>query len=455
MRKILTILAREYWQQVKNWGFLLMLLTPVTLALFALFFGGIAFFAGGGTHLMREWKSRSTEKTGPAEMPASEVVGIIDRAKILKVEEVEKIRPSYVKIIFFKDEEGARELLRKSSLDSLYIIPEDYPNSAVVECYLPPKEKSEEKPEVSLWREIEKELESSFAPCSHSEVVAHLLVFSLTRDLKDSTIRNRILHPMDLKTQTLESVPKSKEEDANGFTKKIFQKTGSMVFAFLFSFFFFMNLLLTSSLMFHAFTQEKNSRLLEMLLSIVSPFQFVVGKLLGFLGVGFTLLAGWFLLFSPIILLSAHLTRRFFDINPFSSGDFITGLLAYILGFLFLGSQMLAIATFGETERETNQYLVWIIFPTILPFMFIQFSVLNPEGWWIRFLSYFPYSAPLGIVVRFNLHAISPGETLLCFLVLALFTTLSVWLSYKILRVNMLMYGQRFHLKTLWKSLRS
>lgn len=447
MRKILTIFAREYWREVKSGGFVFALLTPVILALFSLLFTGIAFFAGGGTTLIRTWKITTTK------MSESTFLGIIDRAKILKAGELDKIRPSSVKIFLYEDAERAKEQLQNHKLDFLYVIPEDYLINGIVECYLPPKEKYEEKLDSLWWREIEEEQESSPVSCSHSEVVEYLLVFSLTRDVKDSAIRNRILKPMDLKTRSLESMEKNEGKKGNEFTKKILQKTGSMVFTFFFSFFFFLNLIISSSLMFHAFTQEKNSRLLEMLLSIVSPFHFVVGKLLGFLGVGFTLLVGWFLLTSPILFLSAQLSHRFFEVNLFTPGIFFAGLVAYILGFLFLGSQMLAIATFGETERETNQYLVWIIFPATLPFMFLGISLINPRGWWNRFLSYFPYSAPFGILIRLSTNAMSLWETFLCFLVLSLFTALSIWFSYKILRVNMLMYGQRLTLQALWKSL--
>jgi len=424
MKKIGVVASREFWALVKTWSFFFALITPVLAGLGMAVFGGIAFLAGGGTRLIQE-----------ASRPR--IIGIVDYAGILEPKEVKTlISSSRTEIQFFPDEEKGREALKNRWLDTLYIIPKEYVESGGVDCYT--------RPTTQQTRRLEFVMEYG---CQGEDLLQRALIAGLTRNRVEEPLRKRLMEPMNLRTLSLKEPTGEKKGGMDEITKQM----SSFFISFFLALFFFMNLLMTSSFMFHGFTQEKTSRLLEILMSSVTPLELMMGKLLGYGGVGFTLIVAWGLLASPILLLFA----AFFPGEIFKPGFLLAVALFYLLGFLFLGSQMLAIATFGETERETNQYLVWIILPVTLPFMTMQFTLMYPDSGMNRFLSYFPYSAPMTMVLRMGAGAVSTLEVVLSLLVLALFSGLALWLSWKILRVNMLMYGQRLRLKAILQAFRS
>lgn len=425
MKKIFVVASREFWALVRTWSFFFALLTPVLIGLSMAVFGGIAFLAGGGTRLIQE-------------ITSPRIIGIVDHSGILLRGEIEKTASARTEMEFFSDEEKARQALKSRSLSTLYIIPKDYMESGSVDCYTPPIPIPRQK------RRLEFEVEYG---CRGEALVEKALIAGLTRGRVEESIRKRLLEPMNLRTRPEEESPGNSKEEVSEITKQ----ASSLFISFFLALFFFMNLLMTSSFMFHGFTQEKTSRLLEILLSSVTPFQLMMGKLLGYGGVGFTLIVFWGVLASPIFLLFA----AFFPGVIFKPLFLLAAALFYLLGFLFLGCQMLAIATFGETERETNQYLVWIMMPTMLPFMTMQFTLMNPDSTFNRFLSYFPYSAPMTMVLRMGVGTVSVQEISLSLLLLSIFSGTALWLSWKVLRVNTLMYGQRLRLKALLQAFRS
>ncbi|MRX65139.1 ABC transporter permease [Maribacter luteus] len=235
--------------------------------------------------------------------------------------------------------------------------------------------------------------------------------------------------------------------------------------------------------------EEKTSRIIEVIISSVKPFQLMMGKIIGTSLAGITQFAIWIVSASILLMIAFAI----FDIDPATLGDGanvpgIAGNMAspvptpnqtiqayaqelykipwamlicffvvyFILGYLIYSSIYAAIGAAVDNETDTQQFIFPIILPLMLAIYVGFFSVFsNPHGPIAVGFSLFPLTSPIVMLMRLP-GGIGEGGVpvweLVTSLILLILTFLGiVWFAAKIYRVGILMYGKKPTYKELFK----
>lgn len=228
--------------------------------------------------------------------------------------------------------------------------------------------------------------------------------------------------------------------------------------------------------------EEKTSRIIEIIVSSVKPFQIMMGKIIGLALVGLTQLLLWVILTTSIIGIvkltfneNTKLSESNFmdtsnqmipieDMSETGSSEkiwevvnsinfeviILTFAFYFIAGYLFYAALFAAIGSAVDNETDTQQFMLPITIPLILSLIMAQFVIQNPDGSVALWMSMIPFTSPIIMMVRipfgvpYEELAISMGLLILGFL----FTT---WLAARIYRIGILMYGKKVNYKELWK----
>jgi ABC-2 type transport system permease protein len=223
--------------------------------------------------------------------------------------------------------------------------------------------------------------------------------------------------------------------------------------------------------------EEKTSRIVEVIISSVKPFQLMMGKILGLAGVGLTQLGIWAVLGGGISLLvntlagrsllarmsegqqpwqgqSAELPQLDKAFDALSTVDLPLMLGAFLFYFLF-GYLMYA-ALFGavgaavDSETDTQQFMLPVTLPLMLSIALMGHVLADPYSDLAVFLSLFPLTSPVLMMVRLPFLGAS-WELALSMLLLAGSFVGTTWLAGRIYRVGILMYGKRTTYRELAK----
>ena len=228
--------------------------------------------------------------------------------------------------------------------------------------------------------------------------------------------------------------------------------------------------------------EEKNNRVVEIIISSVKPFELMMGKILGVTLVAVTQFSIWITM-SVIGALtlnsgfsamqkqipggeqSAEMIQKFdfkqtateishilLELNfPLIIFVFI---IFFLLGYIFYSSMYAAIGSAVDNETETQQFTLFAIIPLMLG-MYGSFTIMkNPEGPLGFWLSMIPFTSPVAMIARIP-FGVPAWQIALSMFLLVVSTLLMIYLAAKIYRVGILMYGNKASAKELWKWIRS
>ncbi|WP_426279014.1 ABC transporter permease [Chryseobacterium sp. S-02] len=222
--------------------------------------------------------------------------------------------------------------------------------------------------------------------------------------------------------------------------------------------------------------EEKNNRVVEIIISSVKPFELMMGKILGVTLVALTQFIVWISMsvvgalvlntgFSSmqknipggeeammskldITQIATQVSHSLLELNfPLIIFVFI---IFFLLGYVFYSSIYAAIGSAVDNETETQQFTLFAVLPLMLG-MYGSFSFINnpdgPLGFW---LSIIPFTSPVAMIARIPYGV--PAWQIALSVILLLGTTLfMIFLAGKIYRVGILMYGNKATLKEIWK----
>ncbi len=225
--------------------------------------------------------------------------------------------------------------------------------------------------------------------------------------------------------------------------------------------------------------EEKNNRVVEIIISSVKPFELMMGKILGVTMVALTQFIVWIMMsvagalvlntgFSSlqknipggneelmskldIAQIATQVSHSLLELNfPLIIFVFI---IFFLLGYMFYSSVYAAIGSAVDNETETQQFTLFAILPLTLG-MYGSISVINnpdgPVGFW---MSIIPFTSPVAMVARIP-FGVPAWEIALSIGLLLGTTIFMIFLAGKIYRVGILMYGNKATLKEIWKWIR-
>ncbi|MFC5863784.1 ABC transporter permease [Acidicapsa dinghuensis] len=201
--------------------------------------------------------------------------------------------------------------------------------------------------------------------------------------------------------------------------------------------------------------QEKTSRIFEVMLSIVKPSEMLAGKLVGVGAVGLTQILIW-VVAAALILTSSLATAYLkgdFEIH-FSWVEAIMFPVYFILGYFLYSSLFSGIAATCETEQELQMYTPLAALPVWLSFSVILVIINDPNSFWSVALSLFPPCAPIVMFLRMG-SEIPPAWQFAASIILMVISIWAIlWVSARLYRIGILMYGKRATLPEILRWLR-
>ena len=233
--------------------------------------------------------------------------------------------------------------------------------------------------------------------------------------------------------------------------------------------------------------EEKTSRIVEIIISSVKPFQLMMGKIIGIALVGLTQFVGWIILTSILYSLilvfvaggdvemmtqsqgamdSSEVQEALSNIgggkmsmeetiqSVVSEIPIVKLLLSFLFyflgGYLLYGALLAAVGSAVDSEADSQQFMMPITIPLIFSFVVAQTVMDNPDGPMAFWLSIFPLTSPIIMMVRIP-FGVETWELLLSMVLLVAGFLGATWVASKIYRTGILMYGKKVNYKELWK----
>jgi len=259
----------------------------------------------------------------------------------------------------------------------------------------------------------------------------------------DYSIVKDLIEKVDLKTIQLQKG----EEKESDFDFLYFS-------SFIFIMMLYMTILMWGIAVERSIIEEKNNRIIEVLLSSVKPFDLLGGKILGVGSVGLTQYAIWGIFG---VLLSTYGLSMGGTVAKFSAFSWVTivfFIVYYLLGFLFYSTMFAGIGAICNTDREAQQMQTPVVmalaFTIIIPMMIIQ----NPDGTFATVISMIPFFTPIVMFMRINILTPPAWQIALSILIMLGSIYIAGQISAKIFRVGILMYGKRPDVREILKWLR-
>jgi len=286
---------------------------------------------------------------------------------------------------------------------------------------------------------------SSFV-AADTEILPQFLVDQLLAGRVDPAIQNRARTPANI-------VPVTLDEKGEVDTESAFNWLGDFVVPYLFSILFIMTIFTTSGFLLQGVSTEKEGRIIEILLSSISPTQLLTGKILGLGVLGLGQMLFW--LGSAAALLSATVAIfTMAGVIKLSADTIVLALIYFVLGYLLFATLMAVAGSMGTNMRESQQIAGIFTFAAAVPFFALNLVFSNPNSPILMAISYFPLTAPVMMLIRLGFGPVPVGQVVISLVLLVAGLAFSLWAGVKVFRVGLLMYGKRPGLKDLARAFR-
>lgn len=436
MNKILLIIQREYLSRVKKKSFIVMtLLTPIVVAGF---YGLLIYFSIQGSS------------------SANNKIAVVSENKTLTEKLASTKNNSYVYVN--KSLAQMKSSLEKDGFDYILYLPDfslDTPSGIQL-------------------------LGNKQAGLSmNSKVVDDVENAIRIQKLKQSGIAqedlDKLKSSVNIDNKKIDETG-NEEDSSAGATTIIGSAAGILMFMFI---------LIYGIQVMRGVIEEKTSRIIEVMISSVKPFQLMMGKIIGIALVGLTQFVLWILLSASISTLAAKVFIDKKDLQPITASavqtktgasidkqvadndpvtyvqknianlDLTKILLVFLFffigGYLFYGALYAAIGSAVDSETETQQFIMPVMMPLTLGYVLSLSVVTNdPYGNIAFWLSMIPFTSPIAMMVRLP-YGVPDWQLALSMALLVAGFIGTVWIASRIYRVGILMYGKKTSLKEMLK----
>lgn len=235
----------------------------------------------------------------------------------------------------------------------------------------------------------------------------------------------------------------------------------STIFGFGVSFLLYMAIILYGQNILRGVLEEKTTRVAEVVVSSVSPDILLAGKVIGVGAVGLTQMAVWIgsgvLFWEQRARVFSMLGVQNFPQVAFPSVEplvLVALVLFFVLGYTFYAALFAAVGAMVGSQEEAQQASQPVLMLLVFSIIFVQPVMTNPTGQLAMTMSFLPVSAPIIMPMRMTATPVPPMEIVGSLLGVALACVAAIWLSARIYRVGLLMYGKRPSLRELARWIR-
>lgn len=433
MDKVWLVIKREYLSRVKKRSFLLAtILTPLIFpAIMGIFF----------------WIAYSESDDGQLR-----IIEVVDDNNLFFLESSGQYAFSYSDISLDEGKEMVREGKR---FGFLYIPKIELENPRGIVYYT---EKTPSMPQMgSLESSLKRRIEEQ-----------RLYESGISPDIIDAYRTKVSIQSITISEQGKETVSDTVVNYGIGFL------SGILIYVFIFVY---------GNQIMQGVIEEKSSRIIEILVSSIRPFQLMLGKIIGIGTVGLTQFLIWVFLIGAL----GSLIFGMFDIPtpqqqmaeqipagdqaiPFDNDvssiimaitgiDFIQLTLAFLFyflgGYLLYGAFFAAVGAAVDAPSEAQQFMFPITIPLLIGYMGLFIFVLNDPNSQVSFwLSIIPFTSPIAMMGRIS-FGVPALELFLSMALLVMGFFFSTWVAGKIYKIGILIHGSKVNYKTLWRWVRT
>jgi ABC-2 type transport system permease protein len=234
------------------------------------------------------------------------------------------------------------------------------------------------------------------------------------------------------------------------------------IFGFGVAFLLYISIIFYGQAILRGVMEEKTTRVAEVIVSSVSPDILLAGKVIGVGAVGLTQQLVWVLsgiaLWTQRAKLFAAMGIGNLPSIPFPTIEpmvLVALILFFVLGYTFYASLFAAVGAMVGSQEEAQQAAQPVIMLLVFSIIFVQPVMTNPTGRLAEVVSWLPFSAPIIMPMRMTATEVAPLEIAAVLLGLVAACVTAIWLSARIYRIGLLMYGKRPNLKELLRWVRS
>jgi ABC-2 type transport system permease protein len=403
MNKTLLILRHEFRHTVKRRGFIVMTLIVPLIALLLI---GVFQLVSGIAR------------------PTVEVmtIGYVDELGVFQ----QYTSQGNVTLVRFDTPDDATEALVKGDIKEYFVIPSDYISTGVINRYT-----------------LEKQLAAS--PATTMAINNFLLGNLLAGKVPEATI-DRVEAPLNLVTTRLTETGAVAPEQG-GY--------GSLIIPFVFGILLALSIIFSSTYLLQGLGEEKENRLIEILLSSVSARQLLTGKVLGIGAAGLVQVAVW-VISAPLLLnLASSSIGGFISTIQLPANFIVLAVVYFILGYLLFSVISASIGAVSSNSREGQQLIGIFTIPLLIPLWFMSLVMLFPDNPIWVVLTILPITAPVQVMIRLGVSDIPAWQLVASIAVLGLTIIGILLLTVKVFRTYLLMYGKRPGIGEIFRSLRS
>lgn len=191
-----------------------------------------------------------------------------------------------------------------------------------------------------------------------------------------------------------------------------------------------------------AMTDEKENRTIEVVLTSVSTEQFMAGKIIGNMAVGWTYIVTWFL-FGALGLLAGRASVESLQEVQIAPQMFLLIVFIILPSFVTISALMAAIGASVTEAREANTVISILVLPLWIPYFLIPSLTNNPHSLLAITLSLLPFTAPSALFIRNQVTLLPDWQIAISAVIQVAAAIGSLWLAGRAFRLGMLRYGKR------------
>lgn len=226
----------------------------------------------------------------------------------------------------------------------------------------------------------------------------------------------------------------------------------SFMIAYFMGFILYIGIILYGQQTMTSVIEEKSSRIMEVLASSLTPFQMLLGKVIGVGLVGLTQMTIWG---GSVFLVGSNKERiatafgvsadaiQSFPIPTMAPDLLVIFLVYFTLGFLLYGALYASIGSMVNTVQEAQQSAVFVTLVIMVGFFSVFALIKDPSGPLGVTMSFIPFFAPFVMPVRWSLASVPPTHLALSLALMVIGLLACVWLAGRIYRTGILMYGKK------------
>ncbi|WP_248929925.1 ABC transporter permease [Paenibacillus hamazuiensis] len=254
----------------------------------------------------------------------------------------------------------------------------------------------------------------------------------------------------------VQSLQISTAGDSSGLTAAQQKLNIGVVYAVMFLLFF--SIMGTGHMIASEVTTEKSSRIMEVLITSVSPLNGMFGKIIGMFLVGIMQIALYVIVIVANALIPTNreaLGNLNIHLSDIDGSLLLLALLFYLTGYFLFATLYAAVGSIVSRTEELNQAVMPLSFLSMIGFYIGIFNLTHPDSTFVVVCSFIPFFAPYAMVLRAGLSDPPLWEVWASLLIMLVSIYAFGWLSAKIYRTGVLMYGKRPTIKELRKAMKS